>query len=143
MQRDSIGQTLLVTTILCVVCSVLVSSSAVGLRGFQEANGRLDKQKNVLIAAGIFDTKTNTSDQIDQLFESIEKELIDLETGQPADSSVVDPQRYDERAASRDPALSQPIDSEKDPPAIRQREKYAFVYKVMEDGDMSRVVLAI
>jgi Na+-transporting NADH:ubiquinone oxidoreductase subunit C len=143
MQRDSIGQTLLVTTILCVVCSVLVSGSAVGLRGMQEANKRLDQQKNVLIAAGLFDQKTNSSAQIDQLFESIQKELIDLKTGQQVDPSVIDPQQYDQRTASRDPLLSQPIAAEQDPPGIRQREKYAFIYKVMADGEMCKVVLPI
>ena len=54
MPRDSIRHTLLVATVLCVVCSVLVSGSAVGLRGRQEANKQLDQQKNVLIAAGLF-----------------------------------------------------------------------------------------
>ena len=51
MARDSVGHTLAVATILCVVCSVLVSSAAVGLRSRQEANKKQDQMKNVLLAA--------------------------------------------------------------------------------------------
>ena len=143
MPRDSISQTLLVATVLCVVCSVLVSGAAVGLRGFQEENKRLDQQKNVLIAAGIFDEKTNSNNDVQSLFESIERVLIDLETGEPVDPSVVDPDTYDQRTASKDPMLSQPIASEDDLAGIKQREKYAFVYLVKENGNLDQIVLPI
>jgi len=39
-------------TVICVVCSVLVSSSYVGLKDKQDVNARLDKQKKILEAAG-------------------------------------------------------------------------------------------
>ena len=38
MQRESPLQTIVTATILCVVCSVIVSASAVGLRSVQEEN---------------------------------------------------------------------------------------------------------
>ena len=77
MARDSVSQTLLVATVLCVVCSVLVASSAVGLRSIQEANKRLDQKKNVLIAAGQFNEKENTIDQVDEIFaENIERNSV-------------------------------------------------------------------
>ena len=53
MKRDSTVQTLLVAAMLCVVCSVIVAGAAVGLRPLQDANKRLDKKKNVLIAGGL------------------------------------------------------------------------------------------
>ena len=143
MRKDSIGQTLLVATILCVVCSVLVSGAAVGLRGFQEANARLDQQKNVLIASGLFDTNTNTNDQIDQLFGSVEKELIDLATGAAVDPSIVNPETFDQRNAARDPNLSQSIAPEQDLAGIGHRAKYAFIYKVLEGENVIKVVLPI
>jgi len=143
MPRDSISRTLLVATVLCVVCSVLVSGAAVGLRGFQEENKRLDQQKNVLLAAGIFDEKVNSNADVQALFESIERVLIDLETGEPVDPSVVDPETYDQRVASKDPTLSQPIAAEDDLAGIKQREKYAFVYLVKKDGKLEQLVLPI
>ena len=48
MQRDSIANTFIVAVSLCVVCAVLVSSAAVGLRTRQDENKKLDKQKNIL-----------------------------------------------------------------------------------------------
>lgn len=55
MKRDSVLHTFKVAGVLCLVCSVLVSVAAVGLRGFQKANQELDKQRNLLIAAGLYD----------------------------------------------------------------------------------------
>jgi len=143
--RDSISQTLLVATVLCVVCSVLVASAAVGLRGRQEANKQLDKKKNVLIAAGLFNKKEQSDTEIDGIFEtSIERVLIDLETGETTDPSVVDPAIYDPREASRNPELSLPIEPASKLGGIKRREKYAFVYRVKdESSQITKVVLPI
>jgi len=143
--RDTIAQTLLVATVLCVVCSVLVAGAAVGLRSTQEANKRLDKKKNVLLAAGNLDAKKLTALEVDEAFEaSIERVLIDLATGEPVDSSVVDAQKYDARDASRKPELSDPIESAAELGGIKRREKYAFVYRVKgESGEVERVVLPV
>ncbi len=147
--RDTIAQTLLVATVLCVVCSVLVASAAVGLRGRQEANKRLDKKKNVLIAAELFNKKEQADAEIDGIFEtSIERVLIDLETGETLDPSVVDPTTYDPREASRNPELSMPIEPTSKLGGIKRREKYAFVYRVKghsgeTTGQITKVVLPI
>ncbi len=52
-QRDSLGYTLMVAAVLCVVCSLAVSAAAVALRPMQEANEKLDQQKNILDATGL------------------------------------------------------------------------------------------
>ena len=39
--------------VVCVVCAIFVSTSAVSLRDRQEANQLLDMQRNVLVAAGL------------------------------------------------------------------------------------------
>jgi len=148
MPRDSIRHTLLVATVLCVVCSVLVSGSAVGLRGRQEANKRLDQQKNVLIAAGLFHedgdngTKNSNAD-IPQLFESVERVLIDLETGDAVAPDNVDPDTYNPRSAAKDPQQSVPIPADKDLAGIHQREKYAFVFVIKKGKRIDQVVLPI
>ena len=53
--QHSVRQTLIFAFALCVVCSVLVSASAVGLRDRQEQNKLLDEQKNVLEVAGLIE----------------------------------------------------------------------------------------
>ncbi len=46
-------KSILFASALCVVCSVLLTAAASGLKGFQERNIVLDKQKNILGAVGL------------------------------------------------------------------------------------------
>ncbi|MFV2034978.1 MAG: Na(+)-translocating NADH-quinone reductase subunit C [Halocynthiibacter sp.] len=145
MARDSVGHTLTVATILCVVCSVLVSGAAVGLRSRQEANKAQDQMKNVLIAAGLFHEKENAAEEVNSIFEDrIERVLIDLKTGEPTASDVVDPETYNQREAVRKPDLSEPVEPPNGLGGIKRREKYAFVYEVKdESGQIEQVVLPV
>ena len=52
-QRDSVFYTVGVAAVLCVVCSLAVSFAAVQLRPLQEENKKLDRQRNILDAAGL------------------------------------------------------------------------------------------
>ncbi len=54
MRRDSVTNTLVVAVLLCVICSVLVSSAAVSLRGRQERNQVQEQRRNILKAAGLY-----------------------------------------------------------------------------------------
>ena len=51
--KDSVSRTVMVALVLCVVCSVIVSTAAVMLRDKQEANAINEKKMNILAAAGI------------------------------------------------------------------------------------------
>ena len=46
MSRESVGHTLKVAAVLCVVCSLLVSAAAVGLRPRQLQNKERERKKN-------------------------------------------------------------------------------------------------
>ncbi len=132
MSRESTGHMFLVAGMLCVVCSILVSSAAVGLRPMQAANKELDRKKNILAAANIEDE----SKTIDELFEErITTKVVDLATGEYVGSDVIDPETYDQIEASKDPARSEPIDGDADIARIGRREKYSFVYEVKGEGD--------
>ena len=77
--RDSIKNTFLVTGALCIICSVLVSGAAVGLKAKQEANAALDLKKNILSVSGIEFTDSN----VEQLFsENIQGRIVELNTGE-------------------------------------------------------------
>ena len=55
--------------VVCFVCGVLVSSAAVSLKPLQEVNATLDRQKKVLIVAGLLEVGSSaTSDEIAKLF---------------------------------------------------------------------------
>ena len=76
--RDSVKNTFLTTALLCVICSVFVSASAVGLRSRQDLNKQLDKKKNILSVCEI----DSSNGDVQRLFEdNIEARLVDLQTG--------------------------------------------------------------
>ena len=49
--NDTIGRTFAVVGGLCLVCSILVAGSAVGLRPWQDAAKARDRQANILSVA--------------------------------------------------------------------------------------------
>ena len=148
MKRDTISGTLLVAIVLCVVCSVMVSSAAVLLRPRQEANRKLDQQRNVLLAAGV-DVDGMSSTELVAMFNDetkVQRVLIDLSTGDVVDAEVagIDLATYDPQKAAKTPDLSTRVSSAAGPtPGVSRREKYAFVYQIMTDGKVDQFVLPI
>jgi len=136
MSNDSISKTFLVAALLCIVCSVIVSSSAVSLRPDQERNKLLDKKQNILAAAGLFQEGAD----IEKIFtDNIEAKLVNLETGEYDTSiSVAD---YDQRKAAKDPATSKVI--ENDNSGIGRRAKLAPVYLVKNGANIERFILPV
>lgn len=45
--KDSVGRTFIVVFILCLVCSIVVAGSAVGLKSKQQEQILLDTQRNI------------------------------------------------------------------------------------------------
>lgn len=136
--NESVKKTLLVTLVLCVVCSVVVATAAVTLRPLQAANQALDRKQNILAAAGLLQAGVNVEEQ----FGRVETRLVDLETGKFTDA--LDPLNYDQRKASRDPALSVRVPQDQDIAKIQRRVKYAQVYVVAApDGGIGKVILPV
>ena len=62
-------KTLTFATILCVVCSLLLTAAATGLKSFQERNRALDRQKNILMAFGLLETTgSHAAAEIEQAY---------------------------------------------------------------------------
>src|SRR5690606_7336171 len=86
--RDSLQNTFIVSTLLCVVCSLAVSAAAVALRPRQETNEQLDRQRNILDASGLalgefgLPAGELTPAQVAELYQRVEERLVDLETGE-------------------------------------------------------------
>ena len=137
LPNDSTLKTLGVALLLCLVCSVLISTAAVSLKPLQIANQELDRKKNILEATKLMqEGKT-----IDELFKQIEPKVVDLATGQYVES--IDPNQYDQRKAAKDPAENVTIPPDRDIAQIRQRAKYATVYLYKEDDQVKYIVLPI
>ncbi len=137
MQRDSMQNTFIVATSVCVFWSVLVSTAAVMLRPLQEANKVEERKRNILLAAGLYDE----NQPLDELFKQVDAKIVDLETGEY--KTDLDPEQFDQRASAKDPELSKAIEAGIDKAKIKRREKYSFVYLVEKDGKPDQVVLPI
>jgi Na+-transporting NADH:ubiquinone oxidoreductase subunit C len=135
--NDTIGKTITVTVLLCVVCSVIVSAAAVLLKPQQIANKELDRKTNILSAAGLMDS----SKSVDELFSQITTKVIDLETGKFTDA--VDVATFDARKASKDPALSNKLDRQVDIASIKRQANYQTVYLVETEGKLEKVILPV
>lgn len=62
-------KSLLFATLLCVVCSLLLTAASSGLKARQQQNMEVDRQKNILKAFGIIDdAQTISAAEIQQLY---------------------------------------------------------------------------
>ncbi|MBF0200250.1 MAG: FMN-binding protein [Desulfamplus sp.] len=89
--------------ILCVVCSTLITGASVGLKGFQIDNMEVDRQKNILKAAGVIEpgddreiSKAMVRQIYDNSIEEIEENGLTLylykgDDGSPPDKTDVIP----------------------------------------------------
>jgi len=137
-KKETAGRTILVTLILCVVCSVLVSFSAVYLKPVQEKNKKLDIKKNLLFAAKLIENLSVNEKQIDQAYKKIETKIVDLSTGLYNDQ--MDPSGFDQAKAARDPELSKLISADLDVAGIKKREKFSKIYLVKKEGKLEQII---
>lgn len=137
--NDGIGKTLVVAFALCIVCSVVVSAAAVLLKPIQEVNKTLDRKRNILAAAGMLvEGKT-----VDEQFADVQTRVVDLQTGKFADNAV-DPDKYVQRKAAKDPNLSEALTAKEDLAKISRRERYSLVYLVQDAaGGIDKIILPI
>ncbi|MFY2507864.1 Na(+)-translocating NADH-quinone reductase subunit C [Vibrio pectenicida] len=135
--NDSIKKTLGVVIGLSLVCSIIVSTAAVGLREKQKANAALDKQTKIIQVAGI-DTDGK---KVPELFaEYIEPRLVDFKTG---DFVEGDAATYDQRKAAKDPAQSIKLPPEEDQAKIIRRANVGTIYLVKQGDNVSKVILPV
>lgn len=131
--KDSIFSIIVVTLVVCFVCSIAVSMSAVSLREQQNINSELARKRNILTAANIIDPQTATATQVEEIFSQAKLSLVDLDQGRLVEEIPevnLDVTSYDQRKAEKDPQLSTALNSQQDIASISRREKYAVVYYI-------------
>jgi Na+-transporting NADH:ubiquinone oxidoreductase subunit C len=126
---------------VAVVASILVATSAVTLRERQEFNALLDLRKKVLDVAGLMPARPVLTDlEISERFERhIIPVVVNLATGIPDDT--IDPQSFDQRAATVDPATSRPAPA--NAARITRLPIHAQVFHVVEDNALTAIILPI
>ncbi|WP_343646245.1 Na(+)-translocating NADH-quinone reductase subunit C [Enterobacter sp.] len=139
--NDSISKTLLVVLVLCLVCSVVVAGSAVGLRPLQQEQRALDKQRNILAVAGLMQEGMSKED-VSALFAGrISVRLVDLNTGELLDK---DPATFNQAQALKDPQMSLSLEASQDPAGIKRRSNLVEIYLVRdEQKQVQKLVLPI
>ncbi len=137
LPNDNMTKTIIVAVLLCLVCSIIVSTAATVLKPQQVANKLLDKKKNILSVAGI----ESNGKSVDELFEQIETNVVDMQTGEFTDA--VDVATFDQRKASKDPDFRVNLSKQQDVAQIGGRSKYANVYMVKQQGNISKIILPV
>ena len=143
-QRDSMTNTFVVTLVLCIVCSLLVSTAAVALKDVQDKNKLLDRQRNIIEAAGLAeDAGALKAKEITDMFGdgTIEPKVVDLQTGDYVEDKAIANESFDERKAAKDEKTNAPIVG-RFTLGIEKREKYTWVYLVKDkERKLQQVVL--
>jgi Na+-transporting NADH:ubiquinone oxidoreductase subunit C len=136
MNKDSIGNTFFVAIALCLVCSAIVSLGAVGLKPFQDRNRALDKKKNILMVAGLYDP---ANPDVEAIYSSrIEDRVIELNTGKDVTAEYNgNPGSYDAEAALEEKGQFVDLDAKSDIAILKKRENRAHVYIVKKSKDDS------
>lgn len=146
-QRDSMFNTFVVTLVLCIGCSLLVSTAAVALKETQGENKSLDRQRKIIEVAGLAgQAKALDAKAVKDMFTdgTIEPRVVNLETGEYVeDKSIANPS-FDERKAAKDATMNAKIKSNMFRIGLDMREKYTWVYLVKDkQGKLEQVVLPI
>ena len=128
---------------VCLICSIFVAGAAVTLKPRQDANLVLDRQKKVLVVAGLMkEGERISAEEVALRFEeNITPRVVELSTGDYADEAV-DIGSYDQRKASKDPALSKAA-----PPnraKVMRVPTYGLVYLVTSDsGEIESIIIPV
>lgn len=134
-KKETLGGTVGVVLAVCLACSIVVSSAAVGLRALQQANEALDKQTNILEAAGLLN---QAAGDIGGTYDKyVTEKFVDLATGRYVEM----PAGYDMLKAAKQNGSNAPV---KGNVGFSTRAKVASVYLVADDaGKVARIVLPV
>ena len=83
-------KSILFAAVLCLVCSILLTTASIGLQRFQQKNVIIDKHRNILKSVGLVQAhRTYTVDEIESMYSQYIKALwVD-----PAGRLIEEPQR--------------------------------------------------
>lgn len=138
--KETFGKTVTFVFIVCIVCALLVSFSAVQLKPLQVKNKLLDQQTKILEASKLLSMTDGSAKSIQATFAKfVEAKMIDLDSGNFIEGN---PNLFDERRNARDNSKSDKPDN--DIAGINRRSHDAVVYLVRNGaGNVETVVFPI
>jgi Na+-transporting NADH:ubiquinone oxidoreductase subunit C len=138
-KKESLGKTVGIVVAVCLVCSIVVSGAAVGLRSLQQTNAALDKKSNILNAAGLYEMGMSNSAIESTYSERVEQRFVNLDEGTFVEAPKPD---YDMYKAAKETEYSTKVTNSN--VGFQRRLNVASVYLVRDDaGDVSRIILPV
>ena len=86
--KNSKKNVVLFALLLSVICSLMITVAAVGLKGFQTANMELDKKINILKAADLIGKKKPSKEKINELYNAHIREVMVDDQGKIIETSI-------------------------------------------------------
>ena len=138
--NETVIKTLGVTLVVCLLCSLFVSFTAVSLRDQQNTNKLNDKRIKILEAANLYDD----SKSIEEQFRNLEIRFLDFDTGNVfSEYKDFDLDNYDQLKSLRFPDQSKPVPADKDIAIIKNRENIGKIYFSKKDNEIDKLILPI
>jgi Na+-transporting NADH:ubiquinone oxidoreductase subunit C len=142
--RESVARTLLVAGGVALFCSLLVSSAVYWLRPIQRAYETIDRNRAILVAAGLIAADATLTDgEIVRQFLRFDVQLVDLDRGEVAAEDDVAARQYDYASAASDLARSRETAAGKDAIGLGRRPLLMPVYVLRDGPIVERIVFPV
>lgn len=142
MDNESPLKALIVVTATALVCSVLVTVTAVTLQPIQRAYRDLERNRYIVRISGLLDSVDDVSDrQVIAAFRDLDARIVDLDRGIFDDT--FNPDTFDMRKAAVDPELSVTIPADQDVAGLGRRSRFATVFLVRNDDELERIIVPV
>jgi Na+-transporting NADH:ubiquinone oxidoreductase subunit C len=142
MSNESVKKTVIVAAVLSIACSIALAAAVTLLKPIQTENKELEKQRKILAAAGVLEEGKGSKAEVNQLFASLERYLVTIDSGEFRKIELAD--SFDQRKAAKDQKRSIALTGEQDVAGIKRRANEADVYVLRSaDGKVEKIVLPI
>jgi len=114
----------------------------------QDANRILDRNKNILSAAGLFNAQEDTDDVVAQRFSQFSPYVLDLNAKRVLEDDElqqlrIDIDSYDQRLVINDPNYSEALERQDDVANIKRRVTYPMIYVVETGEEIETIVVPV
>ena len=139
--NDSVLKTLMVSSLVCLFCSLVVSYAAVSLRDMQNLNKLNDQRIKILKTAAIY----NADETIESQFLRLTPKFVDFNSGELLDAyGEYDLNTYDPVYFSKQPDHSTPIPPSEDIAIVKNKENIGKIYLLKDSSNnLEKVILPI
>jgi len=142
MNNDSPYKAVFVMTLTALVCSVLVTFTAVKLQPIQKSYQNLERNRAIVKISGLTkDSKQLSDREIVSIFQKVEAKIIDMNTGDF--DTKYNPATFETWSLDNNPQLSVIIPTDEDKAKLSRRSQLITVYLVKDSDSLNRLILPI